>query len=629
MLSAPDLLILKAINSNQARWAIAMRISANLVGDVFAKIGLYPEQPSPRCSDRRGFFLTAKTTTLPSSKSFVYVPPKPLHGAFVKAALVFCLSYIVLFIGMNLSPNLYDESIILTGAMRVATGQIPHQDFYTNYGPGQFYTVAALFKFFGQSVIVERLYDLFLRALIVSLIYIIASSWCRQSIAIWTTIVSFLWLFGIDQIVGTAVIPVSLLNLVAVILILPVFSRPLPAKRMLAAGVVAGIASLFRYDTGIALFGIEACVVAIAIVLRTTGIANRLRNFVVELWPCLLGFATVTLATLGYYLSRAPIYPFVHDILIYPSKYYHRGRNLPFPAINLKGLDNIGIYLPVAIIAISLYVVFATRSRTQDKDASDSYDHTVSQPWHGFLITLSLLTLVMYLKGFVRVSLIQTYLAILPSVLLVAVLFQHRDSLTRPLRTSIKFLAVLSIVVACLASLREVWILFRSHKSIPEHAWRYSTGNLSEVQATWCNIKGPVTRGLCFLPDNDHIRAIEFIESHTQPGQKLFVGQTRHDIMFANDNFTYFATQRLPATRWSHFDPFLQNTYSVQTQMIAELDANTPPYIVLDSEFDGIHEHNDSSKSTGVTALDEYIHSKYRRVQTYGEMSIWSRMQTP
>ena len=64
-----------------------------------------------------------------------------------------------------------------------------------------------------------------------------------------------------------------------------------------------------------------------------------------------------------------------------------------------------------------------------------------------------------------------------------------------------------------------------------------------------------------------------------------------------NDNYTYFATQRLPATKWSHFDPHLQNTYEIQSEMIAELDANAPPYIVADSEFDKVYEPNDGSKA--------------------------------
>ncbi len=72
------------------------------------------------------------------------------------------------------------------------------------------------------------------------------------------------------------------------------------------------------------------------------------------------------------------------------------------------------------------------------------------------------------------------------------------------------------------------------------------------------------TRGLCFLPEDYRIQAIEFIQSHTRPDQTLFVGVTRHDKIVANDNLTYFATHRLPATRWSHFDPDLQTSAEIQ-----------------------------------------------------------------
>jgi len=203
---------------------------------------------------------------------------------------------------MSLTLKIYDESLILTGAMRVVAGQIPHQDFYANYGPGQFYTIAGLFRLFGESILVERLYDLFLKALIVTLVYKIVLSYCRRSIAIGTASVTVLWFFGLKEMAGNALIPVSLLNLVASILILPVFLRPASTKRMLAAGAVAGMTGLFRYDTGIALLGIQASVVAIAIYLRVNGIRNRLRNFASTFWPYPIGFAAVTLPALSNYL---------------------------------------------------------------------------------------------------------------------------------------------------------------------------------------------------------------------------------------------------------------------------------------------------------------------------------------
>jgi hypothetical protein len=95
--------------------------------------------------------------------------------------------------------------------------------------------------------------------------------------------------------------------------------------------------------------------------------------------------------------------------------------------------------------------------------------------------------------------------------------------------------------------------------------------------------------------------------------------------VYANDNLIYFATQRLPVTRWSHFDPDLQNTYDIQAQMIQEIERNPPPYIVLDSEFDLMREPNGSARSSGVYLLDGYLHDHYRPSKTFGIMSIWQR----
>jgi hypothetical protein len=150
-----------------------------------------------------------------------------------------------------------------------------------------------------------------------------------------------------------------------------------------------------------------------------------------------------------------------------------------------------------------------------------------------------------------------------------------------------------------------------------------------EAQTAWCNGTNALTKGFCFLPEDDRVRTIEFIDSHTTPEQRLYVGTTKHDRIYANDNLIYFATQRLPATMWSHFDPGLQNSYGIQTQMIHELEVNAPPYIVLDSEYDLLREPNDSAKSTGVTLLDDYIHNKYQHIKTFGNLSVWQGIHNP
>ena len=69
----------------------------------------------------------------------------------------------------------------------------------------------------------------------------------------------------------------------------------------------------------------------------------------------------------------------------------------------------------------------------------------------------------------------------------------------------------------------------------------------------------------------------------------------------------------------------LQNREDIQREMVRELDASRAPYAILDAEFDGIREPNDSARSSGVTILDDYLARNYRQVEKFGEMSILER----
>jgi hypothetical protein len=542
-------------------------------------------------------------------KDFSYRPHRAERRTLTELVIVFLLAYLVLFTGMNRRPGMYDEGIMLTGAMRVAAGQIPHRDFYFIYGPAEPYILAGLFKVFGQSLLAERLFDLLIKALVVTSVYAIALSYCRKYIAVLVSVLATMWIFSISEF-GLAMTPVSLLNLIGCALLLPIFSGSLSVRRLLAAGAVSGTALLFRYDTGIALVGIHMIVISIAVFLKSKDPATRLRSFLSTVWPYLLGFAVLTLPAAIYYFSVAPAAPLLHDVLLYPSKYYRNDRSLPFP--RTRRLETLGVYLPIIIAGFSLYALIKARSGTGGDGEGDVQEIPQERQWQGYLVMFGLLVAVMYLKGLVRVSIIQIYLAIIPSLLLLAVLFEHRSNFSRPARISIIGLMGLSLVSATWASVQEVQVQSAEHLS-------------AETEKNWCRFVNPLTEGYCFLPEADRIQAIEYIVNHTQPGQPLYSGLEHHDRVYANDNLIYFATQHLPATRWSHFDPDLQNSYDIQTQMIQELERNPPPYIVIDSEFDLMREPNGSARSSGVTLLDNYIHDRYQPSATFGIESIWRR----
>jgi hypothetical protein len=292
---------------------------------------------------------------------------------------------------------------------------------------------------------------------------------------------------------------------------------------------------------------------------------------------CLLGFAVVTLPAFLYYLSVAPLASVIYDVVLYPARYYQLGRGLPFPEVSLKFLENLEVYLPFAVIGIAVYAVVRFRLRARGENASDRKNSSQELRLQGFLITFALLAFAMYCKAFVRMDVGQMYLCILPLLLLTAVLFDHRRILPRPLQIATIGLAALSVLTATWSSLHEERRLQVYHLSVPERMLSSLKGTSSQAEDAWCKSTNPITSGFCFLPEDYRLQTIEFLAGHTSPGQTIYVGLAKHDRVFAIDDLTYFATQRLPATKWSHFDPDLQSRYDIQTEIVHELEVHRPP----------------------------------------------------
>jgi len=537
----------------------------------------------------------------------------------------FIASFVILFFGMHPYPLPYDEGLVLTAAMRVAAGQVPHRDFYAIYGPADFYIPAALFKIFGQSVLIVRLLNLFIESLIVAAMYRFASLYCRRLMAVGAALVTFLWIYGLNIYISSAVFPVAFLSLISSMLLVPLFVAALTRKRLCLAGAIAGLSALYRYDTGVALLAVQVCIIGIASFVRPHPPTRRVFLAASALWPYLLGFAILTVPPAIYFLSVSAVYPLVLDVVILQAKNYQRGRHLPFPGIHLKKLDDLAVYIPIIAVGLSLFVLL-TRGLGRDSDQPEHVQEPSGRTEkYGLLISLSLLAFVMFFKGYVRVGTLNMFVSLLPSLLLTAVLFESRMNLPRFVRMAVTGLAAFFIFTALISAAKATRHLLLEGSVPGTIAKELSVfhRHLTDVETTWCHASNPVTRGFCFLADDGRIRTIEFIDGHTRPEQPIFVGLNRHDKSYANDNLIYFGSQRLPATKWSHFDPGLQNSNSVQQDMVRELNETSPPYIVLDSEFESMNEPNDSSKSSGNTLLDDFIRKKYRYVQTFNEMSIW------
>src|SRR5437879_3682485 len=89
--------------------------------------------------------------------------------------LLFVVAFAYLVPGINQPVNIYDEGIIAYSAVRVAHGDVPYRDFWSIYSPGQFYVLAAAFKVFGSTILVERVWDTATRALLAVMAFLLVA----------------------------------------------------------------------------------------------------------------------------------------------------------------------------------------------------------------------------------------------------------------------------------------------------------------------------------------------------------------------------------------------------------------------------------------------------------------------
>jgi hypothetical protein len=192
-----------------------------------------------------------------------------------KAVLVFVVSFLGL--AMTMLPGvfeIFDEGIILTGAMRVAAGQVPHRDFYAIYGPGQFYVLASLFNLFGQMVLVERLYDLVVKAGIVSFVSVLSCQLMRPAYAALAAAFCMLWI-AVMQFPVYPIWPSLLLILASIWILLPLFYGPYSATRLFSAGLCAGAVTLFRYDMGLLTLAIFSAALVFFSLIEPSSVGSR------------------------------------------------------------------------------------------------------------------------------------------------------------------------------------------------------------------------------------------------------------------------------------------------------------------------------------------------------------------
>jgi hypothetical protein len=511
--------------------------------------------------------------------------------------------------------NAYDEGLALYNAERVLEGAVPYRDFWTPYAPGQFYTLAILFKWLGPSALVERLWDALTRLVLAVVIFLVARAVTSPKAAMFPALLALLWLAS-GGFHGYPVLPALLCALVSVIGIISYaqLSRP---RWLWVAGVAAGLATFYRHDVGLYFVVPEVLILGAA----TFAMGRESQRPGAWWWRIvssevvyLIGLLLILGPVLVYLLAVVPTGELWSNLVAFPAKSLHRVRALPLPsplapiqvlvggnysaasAVKFVVTTWLPFYLPLAIFALAIAQVIGLPSLRARRSNS-------SARWGTALLTAA--GILLLCQGFNRADWIHLFPAsLIALILLASILDAVLPIMGRGQAVALVLITGCVLLLPYVALPVRTWFVF-SHSPLPCRTSRII----------------PRAGGLCIDPDEQ--RAVCFIQSHTSKHERIFVGNARHDQIFTNDILFYFLADRGSATKYHELHPGLATTLPVQAQIVDDLIRNHVRYVVLWSGVGSTREEpNESGRSSGVNLLDRFLRTHYRRVETYGLYAV-------
>jgi len=541
------------------------------------------------------------------------------------AGLIFLLAFLVQLIGMTRQVNAYDECLELFAAVRVMHGDLPYRDFWTMYGPAQFYIIAGLFKVFGTSVLVARLYHAFAGACVIAFLFVLLRNLISLSLSVSATVLALIWMTGVtDLSYEFPTYPALALTFASVLLLLPFLEERNRRFYLFLSGAFVGCVTLFRHDFGFYVFLCELLIIA----CRGLSFPNQreyVRAIAKNVRPMALylaGLALILIPASIVLLVHVPAHDLYFDLIFVPARIYPKVRALPFPgfkflfrSIRLRDWINVQQaidYFPGTVALTSILYILQT-GRVRGKEAV---------PGRRLHLLLTILLVFMTIKGLVRVSPIQLIQAIVLAIALLAVLVERVNSRQRVL----VFLLACCFAIAALPTMLDAKVVFeRSSANLrnlvgsqPDNYPGAPGGLFKDA----CRAQPGLERIRCFYIAPYEVQAIQYIQAHTSSSDRIYVGSTRHDRLWLNDLSFYFVSKRLSGTKWHDLHPGIETTADIQSEMIEDLKKSQTRYVILESTWDDFEEPNQSRVSSGVTLLDKFIAQNYKPAASFGPISI-------
>ncbi len=534
-----------------------------------------------------------------------------------KQLYVYAAMLVYLVIGFNKNINIYDEGLVLVGALRVFLGDVPYRDFWSIYGPGQFHLLAAAFELFGVSVLTARVVSLltsfFLGVTVFKLSAYLVSSKLAAVLGLATVIQ--LDYFGFHG----APVPTAVLLAMASSYFLIRFFREQDRRLLLYCGLFLGVSPLFRHDLGgYALFAQLLVLIPFLWTFKRTTFFSHMAHYVG-------GTALAFVPPFVYYVVN--VGPGVlYDILInFPLRIFPEVRWLPYPPLLLPNwqqrsllevFNHFQYYVPFVIGLIALLFVGAKWLRHRQEAVTSVH-------WWA-VVHMFLLGLLFFNQAAVRSDISHVMPTMIPVLVGIGLLLDavYRGKRIGPAKRLTQVVVIASLVCLVLYPVRQKVANLRTE--VPGLLTLFTHEAPSGMYA----FQLERARGIYGYPHFVHYEpAIEALQQRTEPDDPVFVGNIFHDRIFVNDVMYYFLVDRPIATKYHELHPGLADTRPIQEEIIAELEAADVEHIVLWYAPEHFHhEPNASMQSTGVFLLSRYLRSNFYLVHREWQYGVYQRV---
>lgn len=541
---------------------------------------------------------------------------------FFLALFLFCYLLIGLdfSLGLNLGLNRQDEGFTVYGAARVMKGDIPYKDFWTTYMPAHFHFLAIIFKLFGISLWVERVWSIVGQFFMSVMVYLIGKKLYGEKFAVLTWIFIVIWIGGIE-VFGYPVPWAVFFSLSSILLFLKFLAkRSMPS--LYFSGIFTGTTILYRQDVGFYNFTSEILILIPFLFIFLTDkrqrIFERCKTLTkITLRYYVLGVMTVGLPVLLYFVNVVPIRDLISDLIIYPFAIYLKLYFLSYPNLfadfsyMVNGTapltisllifsNNFSFYFPLIIYG-SIIIIYALKIHKKELN----WEHV--EIWSIILITL--LGILSFNAAKNRADL-PHLIATMPLASILFFLIMHNIS---QWLNGFKTFRYFSFIVCSIIFVIVIWS--------PLRIKIFNITNRNELKKQSFSLELARGEGIRVSHAlSNYQSAIQYIQNKVPAGERIFVGKRRHDKITLNDIMFYFLADRDSATKYHDLARGVATTRGVQEDIIKDIKKHNVIYIVL---WDLLTEEpNESNKSSGVTMLDDFIHSNYSLEKQFGDYLI-------